>query len=442
MIKQVTRASQTQHFDVLVAGAGPAGMAAAYAAAQSRARVGVVDDNSGPGGQIWRGLPVAGETPVHALPKQAAEWNARFSNAKIAMIFGAKVFAHPEPGILAAETWQGSVVLDFRKLVLATGARERFLPFPGWTLPGVMGAGGLQALVKSGMPIRGARVVIAGTGPLLLAVADYMRHAGARILLIAEQAPANRVRRFATKLLRHPAKAWQAAKLRASLAGVPYRMGTWPIAAGGTDKLEWVEVTEGKKTQRIACDYLACGFHLVPNTELAALLGCQMDAGCVHVDDLQETSVEGVYCAGEPTGIGGLEKALVEGEIAGYAAAGDTARARQHFTARAVARGFASALEETFALRAELRSLAAPETLVCRCEDVPLKSLERHKSWRDAKLQTRCGMGPCQGRVCGPAVEFLFGWSPESVRPPIFPARLESFIAAARIARDPAAARQ
>ncbi len=432
MNEQVTSESGTRDFDVLIAGAGPAGMAAAFAASQSGARVGLVDDNPGAGGQIWRGLPHSGETAAHSISAQAFEWNARFSNAKISVMFGAKIFAQPNPGTLAAETWQGSIQLSFKKLILATGARERFLPFPGWTLPGVMGAGGLQALVKSGVPVQGARVVIAGSGPLLLAVADYLRHAGAKVVLIAEQAPAGRIRGFAAKLLRHPRKAWQALKLRADLADVPYRMGTWPTAAGGGEKLEWVELTDGRYTRRAACDYLACGFHLVPNTELAALLGCEMDRGSVRVNELQETSVAGIFCAGEPTGIGGLEKALVEGEIAGYAATGDTAKARERFHLRAAARRFAAALEATFALREELRHLAAPETFVCRCEDVPMSSLETQLGWRAAKLQTRCGMGPCQGRICGAAAEFIFGWTANSVRPPIFPARIESLIAANR----------
>ncbi len=113
--------------------------------------------------------------------------------------------ARESADVLVAETWERTLELKFAKLVLATGARERFLPFPGWTLPGAMGAGGLQALVKSGLSISGKRVVIAGSGPLLLAVAEYLRRAGAEVLLIAEQSPAGRVRGFAARLLLHPA---------------------------------------------------------------------------------------------------------------------------------------------------------------------------------------------------------------------------------------------
>ena len=153
--------------------------------------------------------------------------------------------------------------------------------------------------------------------------------------------------------------------------------------------------------------------------------------GCVRVDDFQKTTVPSVFCAGEPTSVGGVDLALIGGQIAGLAAAGRTTEARALFGKRRKARRFAQLLDRTFRLHSELRSLPLPDTLVCRCEDVSYSRLQEHASWRAAKLQTRCGMGPCQGRVCGPAMEFLFGWSPDSVRPPVFPARVETLAAVA-----------
>jgi NADPH-dependent 2,4-dienoyl-CoA reductase/sulfur reductase-like enzyme len=412
-------------FDVLVVGAGPAGIAAACAAAESGARVGIVDDNPAAGGQIWRG------GAEHAPSAQASEWHARLARANVSFIYGAKVVARESADVLVAETWERTLKLKFATLVIATGARERFLPFPGWTLPGVMGAGGLQALVKSGLSVARKRVVIAGSGPLLLAVAEYLRRAGAEIILIAEQSHAARIRGFAARLLLHPAKLWQAIRLRRALRGIPYHFGMWPVAAGGAEKLESVDLMRDGTKTRVACDYLACGFHLVPNVELAELLDCEIENGFVRVNEVQETSANGIFCAGEPVGIGGVEAALIEGQIAGFAAAGSLARARGLFSQRAAARKFTSLLARTFALRDELRSLAAPETLVCRCEDVSHARLAEYSDWRSAKLQTRCGMGACQGRVCGAAVEFIFGWRAESVRPPIFPARVESLTSSA-----------
>jgi hypothetical protein len=156
------------------------------------------------------------------------------------------------------------------------------------------------------------------------------------------------------------------------------------------------------------------------------LLGCEVAEGAVSVDEFQQTTVPQVYSAGESTGIGGLELSIVESEIAGFAAAGKLEDARRLFPQRAKQRRFADLLNRTFALRDELKTLAAPETIVCRCEDVVFDRLRAHSSWRTAKLQTRCGMGPCQGRICGSAVEFLFDWKAESVRPPILPVRVES----------------
>jgi D-hydroxyproline dehydrogenase subunit alpha len=409
-----------QRFDVLVIGAGPAGMAAAVRAAERGVRVGLVDDNANCGGQIWR------ESPDNARTPDADGWRQRLHAVDVTKLYGRRVFHQPEAGVLLAEGVGDLCELRYTKLVLATGARERFLPFPGWTLPNVMGAGGLQALVKSGLPIRGKRVVIAGTGPLLLAVAAYLRKHGAEIPVICEQASWSSLARFGAALLGFPEKLAQGLQLKKDLSGIPFVANSWPLVAHGSQILESVTISRSGKTEVIPCDYLACGFHLVPNIELQSLLGCQINGGYVQVDDFQTTSVPGVFCAGEPTSIGGVELALIEGQIAGLAAVGETVKAQKLFGQRRKARSFARMLDRTFALRTELRSLPSAETLICRCEDVPYSRLVEHRSWRSAKLQTRCGMGPCQGRVCGPAAQFLFQWNPDSVRPPVFPARVES----------------
>jgi NADPH-dependent 2,4-dienoyl-CoA reductase/sulfur reductase-like enzyme len=287
-----------------------------------------------------------------------------------------------------------------------------------------MGAGGLQALAKSGMPIAGKRVIVAGSGPLLLAVARYMRAHGADVRLIAEQAPQAAVMRF---VLSFPRKLAQALALRAGLIGVPYITSCWPVSAQGREKLESVTLRRADgRTWTERCDYLACGFGLIPNVELATLLGCRISEAGVYVDEFQETSKAGIFSAGEATGIGGLELSLVEGEIAGYAAGGNADRARSLLGVRASHRRFAVALEQAFALREELRQLPQPGTLVCRCEDVTMERVRACSNWREAKLHTRCGMGPCQGRICGGAVDFLLGWQAESVRPPVLPARVGS----------------
>jgi D-hydroxyproline dehydrogenase subunit alpha len=406
--------------EVLIIGSGPAGLAAACASAESGKQVTVVDDNPGTGGQIWRGQSRKPEN------KEAARWLHRVKTANIEFIQGARVFHQPEAGLMLAESFKGFYELGYQKLILATGARERFLPFQGWTLPRVFGAGGLQALVKSGMPINSKKLVIAGSGPLLLAVAAYLRKRGANVLLIAEQAKMQQLYGFASALVRQPGKIAQAVKLKMELGSIPYLKDSYVVAAHAEEDSLRVNLKKGAKTREVICDYLACGFHLVPNSEIASLLGCDVKNGCVQVNEFQETSLQEVYCAGEPTGIGGLELSLVEGEIAGLAAADKSDTARRLFAKREKLRHFADSLNRAFALRDELKSLVTAETLVCRCEDVTFGRLQQYDSWRIAKLQTRCGMGPCQGRVCAPAIEFLLNWKAESVRPPVFPARLDS----------------
>jgi NADPH-dependent 2,4-dienoyl-CoA reductase/sulfur reductase-like enzyme len=343
----------------------------------------------------------------------------------VRVLGGARVI-HAKGGILEAETDQSLFALRYDNLILATGARELLLPFPGWTMPNVMGAGGLQAVVKSGLPIQGKRVVVAGTGPLLLAVAAYLRDHGANVLYICEQASSSSLATFALKMFGFPAKIWEAASLRYQSRAAKYLTESWPVAAIGKNSLEAVSISENGRVQEIACDYLACGYHLLPNTELAQLLSCQLSEGFVKTNDLQQTSQSGVYCAGEPTGIGGMELSVIEGRIAGHAAANSQEAAKNLFPTRARYRKVAEAMKKAFRLRPELATLAKPNTLLCRCEDVSFGRVQNCNSWKEAKLHTRCGMGPCQGRICGAAAHFLFGWNVESTRPPVFPARCSS----------------
>lgn len=408
--------------EVLVIGGGAAGMSAALPAS-ARAKVTVVDDNPLLGGQIWRAELGKIRSPEAKLLIESLE------AGKITVINNAHVFGPDSYGRLLAESPDGTIQLKYEKLVLATGARERFLPFPGWTLPNILGAGGLQAMVKGGLSIENKRVVVAGTGPLLFAVADYLKAKGAIVVCIAEQAPAATIRRFALGLWRYPTKITQGTAMRIRLRDVPYLTNSWItgcIKSSGSSNAITATISRRGKTVSLDCDYVACGFHLVPSTELASVLGCRIEKGVVVVNEYQQTSVANIYCAGEPTGIGGIEASLVEGKIAGLSATGQTDAAREHFAERDKTRRFGKALNSAFALRAELKRLAGSDTIICRCEDVEYGRLTEFPSSREAKLQTRCGMGPCQGRICGAATEFLFGWEPGTVRPPIFPVKMEN----------------
>ena len=401
--------------EVAIFGGGPAGIAAAVTAVQAGIKTVLVDDGLAPGGQIWRG---ASATSSGA----AGRWLRALSAVPVDIRTRTRVVAHPEPGTVMLESPEGPLCLHYQRAVICPGARELFLPFPGWTLPGVSGAGGLQALVKSGLPIAGKRVVVAGSGPLLLVVARSLAKAGARIELLAEQASANQMRQFAFGLWRYPGKVCQALMLAPQALSV--RSDSWVLRTEGRDKLEQVVVNRNGQTKTISCDYLACGFGLIPNIELPALFGCKIDQDRVVVNESLQTSQPSILCAGEVIGIGGVDAAIIEGRIAGHGVAHQLDKATALMPQRLAIRAFAAHLERSFGLRSELKALATPKVLLCRCEDVTTESVAACFSWTEARLLTRCGMGACQGRVCGSAARFLYGWSSTTARPPFQPTSL------------------
>ena len=225
--------------DILIIGAGPAGMAAALAAAPSGASIAVIDDNPVPGGQIWRDGPNA-HLPVAA--RRMREELAACANVRT--YSGARVISAPAPHTLLLEDAEHGWSIQWGKLILCTGARELLLPFPGWTLPGVSGAGGLQALIKAGLPVAGERIVVAGSGPLLLAAAASAHKAGAKVVRIAEQAVLSAVLGFAARLIASPGKALQALTLVHS----QYRTSSHVVAVQGQGRVESVQLQQGGRT--------------------------------------------------------------------------------------------------------------------------------------------------------------------------------------------------
>lgn len=385
--------------EVLIVGAGPAGLSAAKAASR-KAQVTLLDDNPRPGGQIWRNRP-----DLHLPP--GVQW---LPSTGIAGVMGEKTLL------------VDGNALHFEKLILATGARELLLPFPGWTLPGVTGAGGLQAMIKGGLEVQGKKVVVAGSGPLLLSVADLARQKGAQVLHILEQASQKQMLPFLTQL--SAGKLLQAAKMGTVLSR--WKTDAYVTHAHGKEQLQSITCQIQGKTVQIECDLLAVGYGLVPSLELAVQLGCCLDQGFIQVDDTCKTSVKDIYAAGEITGIGGLEKALLEGEIAGLTCGGQPIR---NLVPRLqTSQRFVRTLKKSFALRPEVLELSHPETVICRCEDVRRSQLDGHSSWRSAKLHTRLGMGACQGRTCGPICHITLGFDLPQSRPPIFATSLKNLL--------------
>lgn len=407
---------------VVIVGAGPAGVASACCLGEAGQDVLIVDEAPRPGGQIWRHrLP-------SDLPSGAQPWLDRLAATRVRSIAGTSVVDVLGDGTLLAESAEATMEIRGETVILATGARELFLPFPGWTLPGVLGVGAGQALVKAGTEVEGLSVVMAGSGPLLLPVAALLKDRGARLQVIAEQASKTSVVRFGAGLWRDPGKIRQAFGYRRRTLDVPYRPGVWVVAAHGDSHVREVELTDGRRTWTTSCDLLCCSYGLVPNTELARLLGCRIERGRVVVDRHQVTSRESFYCVGESTGVGGAEKSILEGQVAAAHIAGLQGRLLALERRRARSRRFSQDLERAFRPRPELAQRVMPETIICRCEDVRWADLDTHWGIRQAKLYTRLGMGPCQGRICGAAVRHLCGWDSDTVRPPIESCRVSSLI--------------
>ncbi|MGV7960988.1 FAD/NAD(P)-binding oxidoreductase [Photorhabdus tasmaniensis] len=410
------------HCDVLIVGAGPAGLAAAQAAVQGQQSVILIDDNPRAGGQIWR------QGPFHTLPPMAKRYLSVLSEDTLIYLPGCKVIAADNQYVII-ETANKHQIIHYQRIILCTGAKEKLLPFPGWTLPGVTGAGGLQALIKNGLPMTGEHVVIAGSGPLLLAVAKTVKKAGGKVVGIIEQAPLHRLCSFGLRLIHWPEKLRQAITLM-PLKNYYKSSMVLGVKTSAEGKLTGVYISNKGQKQKLSCTRLACGFGLRPNTELAQLLGCLLDEpGNIQTDSWQQTTISGVYAAGECTGIGGSELALCEGFIAGFAANGEYALAEKWQQKQITWRRFATAAAQAFKLNKEITRTLPPDTLICRCEDVRLKELESFQDWNSAKMATRCGMGACQGKICSAMLHDIKHWAIPSPRIPLSPVRLETLTA-------------
>ena len=224
--------------------------------------------------------------------------------------------------------------------------------------------------------------------------------------------------------LRFPSKLFQGIIYRLSVLSTPWKKGWWVKEASGSESLESLTVTNGTKSKSIPCDILACGYGLKANLELPKVLGCSIKDDFVEVDQFQETSIKGIFAIGELTGIGGLDKALIEGENAIHFSSENSKITRSITQVRL----FVDKLKETFALRKEVKELADEKTVFCRCESVLYSEVCEATDQRSAKLYSRCGMGACQGRVCSTMGRELFDWDTNKIQSPLVPVNIETFL--------------
>ncbi|MEU8696303.1 NAD(P)/FAD-dependent oxidoreductase [Streptomyces sp. NPDC048680] len=454
-------AAAPPHTELAVVGAGPAGLAAAVTAADGGLDVVLLDAADAPGGQYYRApAPGLGATRPEALHHGWARFAALRSRldrhrdaGRIRHLAGHQVWAVERTGAdwtLHAVTGpdsEGSATLRARRLLIATGSHERQLPFPGWTLPGVVGAAGAQAVLKSGLVLPGRRIVVAGSGPLLQAVAVSLTRAGARVPALVEAAGYMEYGRAPRVLAADPGRLREGVRHGAALARNRVRVLTHRAvtAVHGTDRVEGVTVSRLDRDwrplpgtgRRIDCDTLAVGHGLVPQLDLAVGLGCATRCGAdgaaaLELDDDLRTTVPGVWAAGETGGIGGVHLALAEGELAALCLIGDAregtrGRDAHRMTAlrraRRRMRAFAELMGAVHRPGPGWTEWLAADTEVCRCEEVTAGAIRTAVDdlgagdSRTVKLLTRAGMGWCQGRTCGFAVRGLAGCAAEAGAP-------------------------
>ncbi|MEU9981679.1 NAD(P)/FAD-dependent oxidoreductase [Streptomyces sp. NPDC050856] len=434
--------------DLAVVGAGPAGLAAAATAAALGLRVTLLDAGERVGGQIYR-HPAPGLGTAHPRVRRLTRRTGSVTHLPAHHVWTVVRTGEARDWLLHAVAGPEETPATVRAaaVLLTTGAYERQLPFPGWTLPGVVGAGGAQAMLKSGLVLPGRRVVVAGSGPLLLAVASSLAAAGARVPALVEAADYTAYARHAPALLRNPGKLAEAARHGGALLRHHTRLLTRHAvtAAHGTTRLEAVTVSRLDRDwrpapgsgRRIPCDALAVGHGLVPQLELATALGCATrrtpdGTPALELDGRQRTSVPGIWAAGETAGIGGAELALVQGEIAAadiaYALHGTRRDLRRTVTLvrrRARLRAFADTMAAAHRPGPGWTDWIGGTTEVCRCEEVTADRIRAAvttlgaRDARTVKLLTRAGMGWCQGRMCGQAVARLAGEEPAPDRRPL-----------------------
>ncbi len=456
-------------YDVVVIGAGPAGLAAAATAAEAGLSTLLLDENAGPGGQVWRAIS---STPVTERDRLGVDYWAgadlvqavRSSDAEI--IQRATVWSLDRNLEVGISVGGVSAFVKARRVILATGALERPFPIPGWTLPGVMTAGAAQTMLKSSALVPDGPTVIAGQGPLLwLLAAQILRLGGRidRILDTTERRNYLAALPHAFAFMTSPYFVKGLALMKEVRAKVSVVTGVSELAAAGDGQLATVTYVSGGRRETIPAELLLLHQGVVPNVNLA------MAAGVEHRwDDLQlcwspvldhdcNTSVEGIAIAGDGAGIGGAGAAIVRGRIAARAAVEALAPAAA--AKLAPMSTFRASLAQAERGRVFLDTLFRParqfripsgDTIVCRCEEVSAKDILDAVAIgatgpNQLKAYRRTGMGPCQGRLCGLTVTELMaqarGKTPQEIgyyrlRAPVKPITLAELAAVPKTEAD------
>ncbi|GGF26722.1 FAD/NAD(P)-binding oxidoreductase [Aliidongia dinghuensis] len=422
--------------ELVVIGAGPAGVRAAATLAKAGRRVVLIDENLRIGGQIYRQPPPGAERPAEALYGFEAAKAVAIHQALDGL--GDRIDYRPETlvwnvrgRVLDLTGPRGAERLEFDRLVLATGATDRSIPFPGWTLPGVFSLGGAQIALKAQGCAIGRRVVFAGTGPLLPLVAYQYAKAGATVAAVLDTSSFANKLKAAPGLLNLPKVFAKGLYYLAELKrrGVPVIDGVEGFAVEGAARPEAITWRRGGETRRIACDAVGAGFGLRSETQLADLLGCafafdDLTRQWLPVKDADgRASERHIYLAGDGAGIAGADAAELAGERVALTMLGDLGAAVDGGRVAVLDRGlariqrFRRAIEAAFPFPHHFHAAIPDDLTICRCEGVSAGDLRRNVEVREAremnrlKAYSRLGMGRCQGRMCASAgAELLSHW--------------------------------
>ena len=447
--------------ELLVIGAGPGGLSAAIAARKAGARVLLVDERRSPGGQYFKPVAVAGDDvpPPDAQHREGLALVRAALDAGVEIRSGVNIWGAFQPLEFVGSSSAGAVRFLPQAVIIATGAHERAWPVPGWNVPGVMTTGAAQTLWRTARRLPGARVLIAGNGPLNLQLAAELSGGGAHIVAVVESAPSPLRNPLAAAAMAAASPALVAQGLRyhwqRQRAGVPMQ---YDQVVAAVEQIEsglrvTLESTGNGSRRMFDTDVLCLGYGFNPANDLLRALGCRHDHDAeqqrliTRRDAQGRTSVAGIFALGDCTSLGGARVAAADGLVAGFAAAADLghalgpALAREQADAERAAarhRRFQQALWQVY--RAPPRNLTqiSDETIICRCEEVRFGDAraalaDGHDQAGAVKRATRIGMGPCQGRYCRPVLEALIsqhsGQIPHELsgfapHPPVAPVRI------------------